>query len=349
MKHWKIAALCAAALALCGGAPAATVKGIRAYARPERVYAGQDFEVCFEILLSEATDMNVYRPSGLPAELSLGSPKIDGHPGSQANLPEGFMARVVMPARCDRPLEVAPGRSSMDVELVTRVQSLFGTATRMNRGSSLVEWTPFKILPLPEDGRPENFGGAIGRFVLSSEVEPMDLAVGDIARWKVQLGGSGNLNGAAAPLPELDPTLFRVYPVTGEGTAPGALAASVANIVPLSTNATEVAGAEFPYFDPLAGEYRVATARPVRVRVRERGEAAPETVKTIDLAASGTAVATNATQLVQLYIAPMSSMATLLVKPEDIGEVLEEAETPDGRWKRVVDSRTGRSGWMMPQ
>lgn len=346
MDFRRATALCAAVFLGFGAAAGATVKSVKAYARPERVYAGQDFEVCYEILLSEATDMNIYRPSGLPQELYLGSPRIDDRPGAQTSSDEGFLARVVMPARSDVPLEVAPRRSSMDVELVTRVQSLFGTATRMNRGSLAVEWTPFKVLPLPEEGRPENFSGAVGRFTLESTVEPRDLATGDIAKWRLVLRGEGNLHGAVPAMPPLDPPgLFKTYPVTGDGAEGGGLASATANIVPLSTNATVVAGAEFAFFDPYAGKYSVAKAPPVRVTVRERGEAAPETVKTIDLATAATAVETDGAETLQLYLAPSaSSLKTFKIRPSDAGEVLEE--TPDGKWRRVTDRRTGRSGWL---
>ena len=85
-----ISALAAAVLVASDAVAGATVKSIKAFARPERVYAGQDFEVCYEIMLSEATDMNIYRPTGLPEALQLGAPRIDGSPGAQTTAEGGF-------------------------------------------------------------------------------------------------------------------------------------------------------------------------------------------------------------------------------------------------------------------
>lgn len=328
-----------------GAAPAVT--GIRAYARPARIYAGQSFEVCFEISLSQASDMSLGRPTGLPDTLELGTPYGEGIVGNGQGDNGGgkTVIRAVMPAFSAQPLEVAPARSAMDLGLVERTQTFFGTSTRTVRRTVPVQWESFEVLPLPEEGRPEGFAGAVGEFTLTSRFEPQTLAVGDIARWELSLQGKGRLNGAAITPPALDAALFKVYSAEPP-VADGVLAAVARTVVPVSTQAVEVAGAAFDYFDPVAGRYARAVAPPVPVTVRERAPEEEATVKTIDLAAPGAeAVTASAAAKVTLRLAPA---ATALKTHQVAPEALETLEVAPGGWRRVRDAATGRTGWAPP-
>jgi hypothetical protein len=56
-----------------------------------------------------------------------------------------------------------------------------------------------RVKPLPEEGRPENFSGAVGQFKLSASASPTKAQVGDPITLKMTVSGSGNFDRVAAP------------------------------------------------------------------------------------------------------------------------------------------------------
>lgn len=338
----------AAALALAAAARAsAAIRGIEAFARPEKIYAGQDFEICYDIHLTKTSDLSLQRPSGLPEQIELGDPRSEGVVSDGA-APDGgrdIVFRVAIPAFCPAPLDVRPQHSVMALDLVERVRIAFGTSTRSVRQSAQVSWTPFEVLPLPEEGRPDGFSGAIGSFSMKSSLPSSSLSVGDIARWELSLAGRGRLNGAAIAPPALDPRLFRVYPAERPQPRDGVLAAMAFNVIPVSTQAVEIASASFGFFNPASGRYETAIAPAIPISVGERGKDEPVAVKTIDLASPNeTAVTTNAAESVQLFLAPSETSLKLRQVPSDALRTLETH--PGGRWIRVRDAHSGHTGWM---
>lgn len=339
-----------AMLALCISASAASVShaapaivGIEAYPIPQKVYAGQDFELRFDIIVTQPCDLNIERPAGIPDYLRLGTPRALGGP---ARADDGnFLVRIAMPARASEPMPPLSGTSRIGIDIVTRRQTFFGSAEQHLKSYVPLAWGHFEVLPLPDEGRPDDFSGAVGVFSLSSSVEPDRLNVGDIAKWTIRLTGRGNAGEVRLSAPPLDSSLFKVYPSAGGPNAgEGTLASLECAIVPLSTQAVETAAVRLTYFDPVSGSYETAVAPPVRIEVGKRVPAAGGTTKTISILSDGTEVATNVEGRVQLMLAPSArSLSTHMVSPQD----LETVEcTPDGQWRRVVDRHSGHSGWL---
>ena len=66
-------------------------------------------------------------------------------------------------------------------------------------------------MPLPTEGRPTDFGGAIGNYQMQVEASPMNLKVGDPLTVKVRIFGEGSLE--AIQMPSIDHwTDFKTYP-----------------------------------------------------------------------------------------------------------------------------------------
>lgn len=339
----------ATAFAITAAIPSsASAREISAFARPGTIYAGQDFEICYDIHLTQLTDLSLQRPTGLPDQLELGQPRGEGVV-SDAETTDGgrdITVRVSLPAFCPAAMRVVPAQSTMALDLVERVRIPFGTSTRSVRQNARISWTPFEIRPLPEEGRPDGFSGAIGRFSLDSSLPSHELAVGDIARWELTLSGSGRLNGAEIKPPSLDPRFFKVYPAEQPQTRDGILAAAAFNVIPVSTQAVEIAEASFGFFNPETGHYETAVAPAIPVSVSERSKDAPVEVKTIDLASrdSGTSVSTNSAETVQLLLAPSANSLKTRQVPRDALQTLEAH--PGGLWIRVRDAHSGHTGWM---
>lgn len=131
------------------------------------------------------------------------------------------------------------------------------------------------VLPLPEEGKPKNFSGAVGRFSLHVEASPTQVRVGDPVTLRIVLRGQGNLDGVPPPaLPELP--RWRVYEPHTVASEPGTLAFEQV-VIPVAT-VDAVPSIEFAYFDPELGRYRTERSTPVALTVRQRADTPPMVV-----------------------------------------------------------------------
>ena len=55
------------------------------------------------------------------------------------------------------------------------------------------------VLPLPVDGQPASFTGAVGHYTLDAALEPASVAVGEASTVRVVVRGSGNIKALRAP------------------------------------------------------------------------------------------------------------------------------------------------------
>ena len=119
------------------------------------------------------------------------------------------------------------------------------------------------VLPLPTGNVPASFTGAVGDYSISATLAPADLAVGDAALLTVVVRGAGNLKSLPAPrIPDAAITLdaptedSEIDPVQGVVTGTKTFTWVV---VPEQAGVIEIGPIEYGYFDPNAGDYRVAT------------------------------------------------------------------------------------------
>lgn len=330
------------AFLLAGTASAQEELRVHAYTRPEKIFAGQNFEICFDIPVAQTFEIKIRRLSGLPEDLSFGEPRNDGI-GTDAV--GSRICKIALPAWSAAPMHVQPADSKIELALKQRRQTIFGISVREYSTEADVDLKPFEILPLPDNGKPPNFSGAVGKFALEMTFEPQTLAIGDIARLELKLRGHGRLNGATLSPPPFDSSLFKVYSADPPQPEENVSASIALKIVALSTQAVEVAGCSFNYFDPETGRYSQADAAPLAITVGERTGDSTGSVKTIDLGSNATAMlpSGNAASRIVLRLAPgNSAMPTHEVGADGL-IVLEEAP---GGWKRVLELSSGKNGWM---
>lgn len=124
------------------------------------------------------------------------------------------------------------------------------------------------VVPLPENGRPFDFGGAVGRFSVKAGAEPRDVTVGDSIKFKVEWSGSGNLEFFEAPAPERQDAFkgFRVYGKTETKSVDRRVVEY--DLAPIDSELQAIPPLEMPVFDPETMRYeRLATA-PITIHVR---------------------------------------------------------------------------------
>ncbi|MDR1304688.1 MAG: BatD family protein [Verrucomicrobiales bacterium] len=140
-----------------------------------------------------------------------------------------------------------------------------------------------EVLPLPVDGQPASYGGAIGEFTVSATVEPREVRAGDPLTLKVEVRGHGNFDRIAAPVPAAARG-WKAYPASGQFAA--ADSAGLAGVktfslplIPRDDTIKQLPDVEFSYFDPLTVQY--ITLRPelpaITVLPAEPGAARPAT------------------------------------------------------------------------
>jgi tetratricopeptide (TPR) repeat protein len=132
------------------------------------------------------------------------------------------------------------------------------------------------VRPLPEEGRPPDFSGAVGKFDLEVSAQPTELRANDPITLTVRIRGVGNLSGISPPA--VGGSGFKTYPaqtVKAEERLGTRVFEQV--LLPTSDAVGEIPEIRFTYFDPEAAAYRTASRGPIPLVVRppERIDIAP--------------------------------------------------------------------------
>lgn len=134
----------------------------------------------------------------------------------------------------------------------------------------------------PRENAPPDFHGAIGRFTMSMNAGPTNLAAGDPITVKVQISGRGSLDSLT--LPE-QPAWhdFKTYPPTTKLETTDQLGLQGTKtfeqvVTPQSAEIKALPPISFSYFDPDAKAYRTLTQQPIPLLVRPGGPAVGPTV-----------------------------------------------------------------------
>ncbi|MGE3172253.1 MAG: BatD family protein [Planctomycetota bacterium] len=125
------------------------------------------------------------------------------------------------------------------------------------------------VRPLPTEGRPAQFTGAVGEFTVEAEARPRELAVGEHLELTVRVRGDGDLRGFAPPqlaLPGLH--AFGVL----DGGVDGDARVLRYDLVPTTSAVDAVPPVAFAFYAPGVGYREVRTAAiPLQVRPAAAG------------------------------------------------------------------------------
>ncbi len=127
-----------------------------------------------------------------------------------------------------------------------------------------------EIRPLPAEGRPEGFTGAVGNFKFDSTHIPANWKNGEPQQVSAILSGTGNF--ALMNTPDLTPSdAWKSYPGKGEFSAGDEASFSGSksfkfSAVPRKTGAQEAA-LTFSFFNPSIGAYQTLTSEPQKIQV----------------------------------------------------------------------------------
>jgi len=127
-----------------------------------------------------------------------------------------------------------------------------------------IDAVPVEVLPLPTEGRPADFNGAVGPWKMEVTAKPTEIAIGDPVTFTIKLTGSGvivpdvSLTGADG---------FRTHaPITK--TTPNELNTEVVRdieqvLFARSADVKALPGVRMSYFDPVARAYKTQEQPPI--------------------------------------------------------------------------------------
>lgn len=175
-----------------------------------------------------------------------------------------------------------------------------------------------KVLPLPSEGRPAQFSGAVGEFQMTATASPTDLTVGDPISVELAVSGSGNFDALNTPA-LVSPDGWKLYPAKRyviEGQMDQNQTPTLERkigytqvLVPEAVH-PNVPSFELNYFSPAQKKYIVLRTEPIPLNLRP----APVTAAA-EAASSGTS-ATVETPVAPPPVAdPQADITDILVRP----------------------------------
>lgn len=141
--------------------------------------------------------------------------------------------------------------------------------------SQTLETDPLTVqaLPLPQEGRPADFGGAVGQYQVTAWLDKSEAAVNEPVTLSFKVSGTGNVQTVLEPLwPELESfrsyeaksttsTSIENYRIQGEKTLEKLF-------IPKEAGQYTIPPFRLTYFDPEAGAYRTPETEPLALTVR---------------------------------------------------------------------------------
>jgi tetratricopeptide (TPR) repeat protein len=173
-----------------------------------------------------------------------------------------------------RPGALPIGPTTLNLSMVERARrrgSLFDDFFAMTQARPVdlsADPVTVDVRPLPAEGRPADFSGAIGQFDFDVTAEPREVNAGDPITVHMEIRGVGNVESSTPPRVPVGKE-FRAYdPTTAAGAAgPGHLTVEQV-LIPRDATARELPAIRFSFFEPESGTYHTIARGPLPITVR---------------------------------------------------------------------------------
>lgn len=133
-----------------------------------------------------------------------------------------------------------------------------------------------EVLPLPENGKPESFKGAVGTFDFNVFLDKTETVTNEPVSIKMRINGRGNIKLLEMPTFDL-PTGFEKYDpkvndqINRTGNISGIKEAEFL-FVPRIAGTREIKPIEFSYFDPAKKSYITLKSQPLKINIKQGTE-----------------------------------------------------------------------------
>ncbi|NOZ55651.1 MAG: protein BatD [Calditrichaeota bacterium] len=169
-----------------------------------------------------------------------------------------------------------PRRRSNDIFDSFFDDPFFGRTVRRTLSSPSLTIT---VKPLPAEGKPADFSGAVGHFKMSASVDKQAVKTNEALTLKVRIWGSGNVRMISEPKLQLPPDFEQYEPKVTEkidksgNTIRGSKTFEYV-LIPRFPGEQRIKPIRFSFFDPRAGKYKTLTSPEFVIQVA-RGAATP--------------------------------------------------------------------------
>ena len=144
------------------------------------------------------------------------------------------------------------------------------SSTRPIAGEAKVDAT--EVLPVPVEGRPADYRGAVGRYNIVTQATPTAVNAGDSITLNIGIAGTGPMELAQAPpLSELSSLTadFKVADQSLAGFVQDNTKLFSTTIRPRREGITQIPAIPFSFFDPVTGQYETAMSDPIAITVNK--------------------------------------------------------------------------------
>lgn len=129
------------------------------------------------------------------------------------------------------------------------------------------------VSSLPEDGKPVNFNGAVGKFNISASIDKEELKVNEPFNLTVKISGTGNITLLQMPALELPSGIEKYEPKLNEVVNRGAIVSGTKTyeylLIPRAAGSREIKPIEFSYFDPEIKKYFTIRTSSFNIKIEQ--------------------------------------------------------------------------------
>jgi len=191
-----------------------------------------------------------------------------------ALFPQSVGKKILQPLQVECEAQVQNRRRSRDLFDSFFDDPFMARTVRRAVASSPVE---IEVEPLPEEGKPASFAGAVGNYTISASLDRAAVKTNEAITLKIVISGAGNLRVLSPPKLEL-PADFETYDpkidqsinynndrVSGSKTFEYVL-------VPRSAGNIELKPITFSFFEPRSRTYKIVSTSPLALSVTKGTE-----------------------------------------------------------------------------
>lgn len=127
-----------------------------------------------------------------------------------------------------------------------------------------------EVLPVPSDGRPADYRGAVGRYSIVTQATPTAVSAGDPITLNIGIAGTGPMELVQAPpLSELATLTadFKVADQSLAGFVQDDTKLFSTTIRPRHEGIAQIPAIPFSFFDPATGKYETVMSQPISITV----------------------------------------------------------------------------------
>lgn len=245
-------------------------------------YLNEAISVVYKLYVSPSVNVSNFRPLDNPTYNNFWSQDI---PVTSYNVKNGtyngksyryvILKRVVLYPQKSGSLDIEPLSLDVTLEVPTNRRDFFGGPiyAQTNKTVSAGQRT-INVKPLPIEGQPANFSGAVGNFNFKVTTSKKSLKASESLQAIVQVEGSGNLKLFQLPVLEMPGSLEVYEPEFNENvrTTLSGMQGKVSNqytVVPSYKGKYPIPPIRFSYFDPNTQGYKSISSEEIMIDVLE--------------------------------------------------------------------------------